>query len=425
MRGAMSGLTTRGRCLLAAGFAAALCSAVLNERDLLRVSAFVIALPLLSAALSSTARIGLSAKRVLLPPRVPAGQLAEVVLEVHATGRVPAGGLLLEDGVPYLLGGRPRFVVERLRWRGTVRLGYRIHPSMRGVHQLGPLRAKITDPFGLAEFERELAGTSRVVVVPRTTALGGLPGGSGVGSGDDGSILLRSGQGEDDAVVRQYRQGDDLRRVHWKSTARQDELMVRVEERPWRGGTTLLLDARAGAHRGTGPHSSLEWAVSFCASVCLHLHRCGQQVRLVTEDGAVLTGDTAEAAHSDAAVLDVLAALRPAHRTEVAAGVDPASGHELVGIFGALTPTAAAQLATVRSRGARSIAVLLDVAQWAEAAGDASGDTPLDQADAARVLRDAGWSVVLAGPNSSMTEVWTELCRISTRTNRTMSGGSR
>jgi uncharacterized protein (DUF58 family) len=418
MRGAMSGLTTRGRCLLAAGFAAAVCSVVLNERDLLRVSAFVIALPLLSAALAATARVGLSAQRILLPPRVPAGQSAEVVLEVHATGRVPAGGLLLEDGVPYLLGGRPRFVVERLRWRGTARLGYRVHPAMRGVHQLGPLHARVTDPFGLAEFERELAGHSRVVVVPRTVALGGLPGGSGVGSGEDGSILLRSGQGEDDAVVRQYRQGDDLRRVHWKSTARRDELMVRVEERPWRGGTTLLLDRRASAHRGHGPGASLEWAVSFSASVCLHLHHCGQQVRLVTEDGSVLVGETAEAAHSDAAVLDALAALQPAHRKDLTWGLDPGAGHELMGIFGALTPTAAAELTSVRARGTRSIAVLLDVRQWGEG-------EPVDQADSARVLRDAGWAVVLAGPRNSMATVWTEVCRVASVHGRTTSGGPR
>src|SRR5882724_2676100 len=205
MRGALSGLTTRGRCLLAAGIAAALCSAVLNERDLLRVAVFVVALPMLSAGLAASARVGLSARRHLLPARVPAGDDADVVLEVHAHGRVPSGGLLLEDSVPYTLGGRPRFVVERLRRRGTARLGYRVHPTMRGVHQLGPLRARITDPFGLAEFERELAGQSRVVVVPRTVPLAGLPGGAGTGVGDDGSVRLRSGQGDDDAVVRHYR----------------------------------------------------------------------------------------------------------------------------------------------------------------------------------------------------------------------------
>ncbi|HEX4721040.1 MAG TPA: DUF58 domain-containing protein [Pseudonocardiaceae bacterium] len=408
MRGALSGLTTRGRCLLAAGIAAALCSAVLNERDLLRVAVFVIALPMLSAGLAASARVGLSARRHLLPARVPAGDDSDVVLEVHAHGRVPSGGLLLEDGVPYTLGGRPRFVVERLRRRGTARLGYRVHPTMRGVHQLGPLRARITDPFGLAEFERELAGQSRVVVVPRTVALVGLPGGSGTGVGDDGSVRLRSGQGDDDAVVRQYRQGDDLRRVHWRSTARRDELMVRVEERPWRGGTTVMLDRRAPAHRGHGPTASLEWAVSLCGSVCLHLHHCGQQVRLVAEDSQVLIGDNAETDRSDDVLLDALAMLKTTQRRELACGVDPGGGHELIAILGSITPTEAAELTRVRNRRSRSLAVLLDVSSWA-AAGEAAGHSPQEAAD---VLRETGWGVVVVGQDMPLAAAWTELCRI-------------
>jgi uncharacterized protein (DUF58 family) len=420
MRGALSGLTTRGRCLLAAGIAAALCSAVLNERDLLRVAVFVVALPVLSAALAASARVGLSARRHLLPARVPAGDDSDVVLEVHAHGRVPSGGLLLEDGVPYTLGGRPRFVVERLRRRGTARLGYRVHPTVRGVHQLGPLRARITDPFGLAEFERELAGQSRVVVVPRTVPLTGLPGGSGTGIGDDGSVRLRSGQGEDDAVVRQYRQGDDLRRVHWRSTARRDELMVRVEERPWRGGTTVLLDRRAPAHRGNGPTASLEWAVSLCGSVCLHLHHCGQQVRLVAEDSQVLVGDNAEADRSDDVVLDALAMLKTTQRRELACGVDPGGGHELIAILGSITTTEAAELTRVRSRRARSLAVLLEMSGWA-VPGEAPGHNAHDAAD---ILREAGWGVVVAGHDTALAAAWTELCRIGV-VRTTMQGGIR
>ncbi len=421
MRGALSGLTTRGRCLLAAGIAAALCSAVLNERDLLRVAVFVVALPMLSAALAVGARVGLSARRHLLPARVPAGDDSDVVLEVHAHGRVPSGGLLLEDGVPYTLGGRPRFVVERLRRRGTARLGYRVHPTMRGVHQLGPLRARITDPFGLAEFERELAGQSRVVVVPRTVPLAGLPGGSGTGVGDDGSVRLRSGQGEDDAVVRQYRQGDDLRRVHWRSTARRDELMVRVEERPWRGGTTVMLDRRAPAHRGHGPTASLEWAVSLCGSVCLHLHHCGQQVRLVAEDGQMLVGDNPETAHSDDVVLDALAMLKPTQRRELACGVDPGGGHELIAIMGSITATEAAELSRVRTRRSRSLAVLLDVSGWA-VPGEGAAHNPHDSAD---VLRDAGWGVVVASQEIGLAAAWTELCRIGAVRGGMRQGGFR
>ncbi len=66
--------------------------------------------------------------------------------------------------------------------------------------------------------------------------------------------------------------------MHWRSTARHDELMVRLEERPWRGGTTVLLDRRDAAHRGHGPAASLEFAISLAASIGVHLIGRGDPV---------------------------------------------------------------------------------------------------------------------------------------------------
>jgi uncharacterized protein (DUF58 family) len=368
IKGALSGLTTRGRCLLAAGLAAALCSVVLNERDLLRVSVFVVALPILVCLLTAVARVGLHAQRQLNPVRTPVGGRSEITLHITSTGRLPTGGLLVSDGVPYSLGGKPRFVIEHLPRHTGTRLRYHVQPMLRGIQQLGPLKATITDPFGLAEFERELAHTSRLIVVPRVVKLVGVPGGSGLGSGDDGSVRLNAGQGEDDAIVRPYRQGDDLRKVHWRSTAKRDEMMVRVEERPWRGGTTVLLDRRVPAHRGGGANSSLEWAVSFAASVCLHLHRYGQRVRLVTESGGLIVRDSGDGTHNDNAVLDALAALQAVPSPVMDSRTDPAGGQELIAILGATTPESLSKLIGQRTRGSRSLAVLLDTPAWARAA---------------------------------------------------------
>ncbi|RZS34791.1 uncharacterized protein (DUF58 family) [Herbihabitans rhizosphaerae] len=407
MLSALSGLTTRGRCLLAAGLAAALCAIVLNERDLLRVSVFVIALPLLVATFTAIARVGVRAERQVLPHRVAVGARAEVALIVHSAGRVPTGGLLLQDGVPYMLGSKPRFFVEHLGRHGGAQLRYPIAPSLRGVHVLGPLRATVTDPFGVAEFDRELAGTTRVVVVPRTVPLSGLPGGSGLGSGDDGSVRMHAGQGEDDAVVRPYRQGDDLRKVHWRSTAKRDEMMVRVEERPWRGGTTVLLDHRAVAHRGTGATASLEWAVSLAASICVHLHRYGHRVRLVTENGRMLAGDPGEGSHGDFAVLDALAALEPTHRREFACGADPGHGQELIAIIGGADADAYDELVRFRGRGARSLAVVMDVQAW----GAGGSGKELDADRGAGLLSAAGWGTTVARPDLAMPLVWGVLCR--------------
>ncbi|WP_086845698.1 DUF58 domain-containing protein [Amycolatopsis kentuckyensis] len=421
---ALSGLTTRGRCLLAAGIAAAVCSFVLNERDLLRVAVFVVALPLLVAAFISATRLRIGATRTLRPQRVAVGGNGEVQLELWRSGRLPAGEILLEDGVPYALGSRPRFVVERLPHDRRVALRYPLQPVLRGIQQVGPLRATITDPFGLCEFERELIGHSRLVVVPRVVPLWGLPSGAGIGVGDDGTVRLHAGQGEADVIVRQYRQGDDLRKVHWRSTARRDEIMVRVEERPWRGGTTVLLDHRAAAHHGSGPAASLEWAVSFAASAALHLRRSGHRVRLVSEHGVTLAdtpGDGGD--HYDHVVLDALAALQPAHQRDITLAGDPAEGQELIAVLGTVSTEAVHELTQYRPRGIRSLAVLLDTPTWS-AGVSAPEQRAAATEDSAALLRAAGWGVIVAGPGSPMPQVWAELCRSGARRG-TLIGGPR
>ena len=83
------------------------------------------------------------------------------------------------------------------------------------------------------------------------------PGGpaGGHGGGGEGARRSIAVHGEDDVSTREYRHGDDLRKVHWRATARTGELMVRLEERPWRAQATLLLDTRARAHLLAGPRA--------------------------------------------------------------------------------------------------------------------------------------------------------------------------
>ncbi|MBV8932539.1 MAG: DUF58 domain-containing protein [Kutzneria sp.] len=395
---------------MAAGVAAAACSVVLNERDLLRIAVFAVLLPVLSALLAARARIGLTAERKVVPHRVPVGAGTEVRIEIAKAGRLPGGGLLLEDGVSYLLGSRPRFVVDRLSRRRVTSLRYQVRPTMRGVQQVGPLTARVTDPFGMAEFDRQLLGNDTLVVVPRVTSLVGTPAGSGADTGATGSARLRSGQGTDDAVVRPYRHGDELRKVHWRSTAHRDELMVRIEERPRSGGTTVLLDHRASAHRGAGPTSSLEWAVSFAASVCLHLRRNGRQVRLSTVDETVLVDATRSGGLTDVAVLDSLAALKPTAQRGLALRPDPAVEPDVVAVFGATSSAEAAELSRLRSRTAHGLAVLLDVSAWGAAGRGAVAD---DTTAAKQVLRGCGWSVAVARPDTPPALVWGQLCQAS------------
>jgi uncharacterized protein (DUF58 family) len=227
LRAVLSSLTVRGRCLVAAGGAILLVGIVLGERALVRIALFVLALPLISAVVVLRERFDVTSRRTVVPGRVPRGKDAEVLLELTNADRRTGGVWVLSERLPAELGAEPRFVVERLASGATAALRYRVHGTRRGRHVLGPLSLRLVDPFGLVL--RSTAGTDTVplVVVPRVRPLG--PGGPAGGSGGTGEGARRAlaVHGEDDVTTRQYRHGDDLRKVHWRSTARTGELMER------------------------------------------------------------------------------------------------------------------------------------------------------------------------------------------------------
>lgn len=404
----LSGLTIRGRCLVAAGVAAGACALVLDERDLLRVAIFVTALPLIAALAVGHGRYRFTARREIIPARVSVDSRASVRLHLGGTGFLPLGALRLEDHVPPGVGRRPCFDLDGIPRQGSI-VEYEVAPKLRGIHHIGPMRTYIGDPFGLCEFERRLAERTDLVAHPRVVELSTPTVGGGIGPGEKGTAQLRAGHGEDDAVLRQYRHGDDIRRVHWKTTARRDELMVRVEETPWRGGVSVLLDQRAAAHRGSGEGSSLEWAVSAAASIWSELHARGRQPELIAENGeALMPGNRVAAGQTGyESMLDTLASLRPSDRRDLVCGSDPGHGQELVAILGATTAVGVAELTRFRPQRARSWALVLDVRSWGR---DSSGGA-FDPADTAGKLRTAGWSVVIVtGPDVSVSSAWSQLC---------------
>lgn len=412
MREALSGLTLRGRCFLAAGLAASLTSLLLGQRDLLRVAVLLAALPLVSAAAVARTQYRLACSRTLSPGRVEAGKETQVVLRFENVSRLPTGLLLLEDRLPYLLGSRPRFVLDRVEPRGTRTVGYPVRTEVRGRYVIGPLTVRLSDPFGMCELERSFSDRSTLVVTPVVLPLPHVAlGGDWAGSGDSRTRSVAAA-GEDDVATREYRHGDDLRRVHWKSTAHLGELMVRREEQPWESHCTLLLDTRDDAHRGDGPASSFEWAVSATASIGVHAGNAGYTVDLITPDGRLGGhGEPDARAVQQSALLDALASIAPSDTAmqSRSGGIGPVDGL-LVAVLGATTVEEAEALIRAHHRGAASVAVLLDVATWRYGRSDRHLTDP--DADAtATVLRGAGWRVLVARNGDRLPDLWPAAAR--------------
>ncbi|MGH3361332.1 MAG: hypothetical protein ACRDOM_02645 [Nocardioides sp.] len=186
MREALAGLTVRGRAFLAAGVTAIVCAIVVGQPALTRVGVLIGALPLLAAFLLGRSRYRLALVRTVNPQLVTAGQPVRVDLALTNEGRTPSGVLLLEDQVPYVLGTRPRFVLEGIGqgWRRHVT--YQVRSDVRGQFEIGPMAVRISDPFGMVELGRAFQTTVPLTVTPRTVALPTIPlGGAWTGSGDN------------------------------------------------------------------------------------------------------------------------------------------------------------------------------------------------------------------------------------------------
>ena len=402
LRTALSGLTTRGRCLITAGVALGL-----GQRDLLRAAIFLIALPLAAVAVVARTRYRLACDRHLDPARVEAGRPSTVRLRLDNVSRLPSGVLLMEDALPYTLGGRPRFVLDKVEPRGVRDVSYPVRADVRGRYTLGPLSVRLTDPFGLVELTRSFAQTDALIVTPVVNPLPSVRlGGDWSGGGESVSRSIAA-SGTDDAATREYRHGDDLRKVHWRSTARVGELMVRREEQPFQSRATLLLDGRLTAHRGDGPGSSFEYAVSAVASIGVSLSRAGFVLQLLGADGADIPPPTA--ALTEAVLLDTLALVQPARGSDLQAAtarLRTGFGGVLVAVLGGLDVEDAERLARLRIGAGTCIAVLLDTDSWAPVSPKARQSALAAQDRVASLLGSAGWRVLPIAHGTTLASVW-------------------
>ena len=414
MREALSALTTRGRAFLAAGATAVACAVFLGQDALVRVGALLVLLPLAAAFFVGRGRFQLGLVRSLSPLQVAAGQQATIQLDLSNDARMPTGVLLLEDHVPYVLGTRPRFVVDRMSpgWRRSVT--YPVRSELRGVFEVGPLRVRLSDPFGLVVLDRTFASTSSLVVTPRVVPLPAVPlSGAWSGAGDNRPRAFASGSAED-VTVREYRHGDDLRRVHWRSSAHAGELMVRREEQPWQSRATVFLDNRAAAHRGQGAASSLEHAVSLAASVAVHLAQRGFMVRLVTAGGEGRHVGRQDSWHehgaqdADAALLlESLAVLESSSEPYIDTRwlSDLGTTGLLVAVLGAFEEPDVPALQRMRHCAGSAVALTLDVAAW----GPPAPSPDRTSQRSAAWLGGNGWRAASAGPTDPMAAVWQEV----------------
>jgi uncharacterized protein (DUF58 family) len=169
----------------------------------------------------------------------------------------------------------------------------------RGLYRYGDFQLRSGFPFVLLSHTRAIPVEGEVLVYP---ALRDLTGMSGAGSSESAELLRRSDSGDDMYSLREFRYGDDWRKIHWKASAHTGAMYVKEYAEYESARVTIVLDNLL-------PEGGqlFEKAVSLAASLSLHFIEKSYFVRVVSSRKIISFGNGEEHLFN---ILDVLAVIR-------------------------------------------------------------------------------------------------------------------
>lgn len=278
-------LTRRGRWALGLGGAAYLAAWAFGSKPL-----YPIAIGLLLAVGLAWAWVHLSYGAMRLRRAAGRGDHFEgddvtVELELEREGRIPPPSIRVVERIAKL--GERETPLGRHGRRLSAR--YVLSSLPRGRYPLEAAHAVLEDPFGLERVEVPLRAAGTLLVYPRLVQLERLFSETGSRTPDGRRLLLRRPSGFDLHSVREYEEGESLRMVHWRSTARRGRLMVKELEDAPRDEVAVLLDADASAVVGKAPESSFDLQVRAAGSILQAHARSGRRAVLIVNSAPTET----------------------------------------------------------------------------------------------------------------------------------------
>ncbi|MGD2051384.1 MAG: DUF58 domain-containing protein, partial [Acidimicrobiia bacterium] len=356
---------------------------------LLLAAAFFLVLSVLLGVLSvRRAAPRITVERTITPFQVHDGDRA--IVEVSLVSHRRISQAITEDVVQRL--GTASFVADRIEPDEPMLARYEVLCRPRGVYQVGPAAVKVRDPLEMAEFAARDRAIDRLVVYPVVEDLQGVP----ITRGQDPNATSARANysqagGEDFYTLREYQRGDDLRRVHWPSSARRDVLMIRQLETPWQSRALVIVDPRASAYP---TDDAFEQAVRGAASVTRHLYRNGFSPVVWTGSGAETPVGGSDSYRT---VMENLATVTPIPDLDLRALMHRLRRRGLSG--GALV------LVTGRPDMGSVPALHLLARDFTRTVVMAATQT---DTDATLQMRMTGTVLVLAGPGSAWAPAWRE-----------------
>lgn len=294
------------------------------------------------------------------------GDRVRLRIDAQRASRVPVGSLVVR-------GALDRIGAHECRLRGQGRRAacdLDLGRLPRGRFAIQDARLIIGDHLGLESISLKVdPGGAAVVVHPRLVELQTLFSEAGRLGGAGRRLLLRRPAGFDFHSVREYTQGESLRRVHWPTTARRGQLMVKELEDTPRDTVVVLLDCDPAGASGRPPDSGFDAAVRAAGSVLKVYAGRGRKAALVTTGSGGVVVQVASLAEDFRSMLGVLAAVEPDARSNLARWLmheqtRTAEAGELVVVTASLAPAAVDVLLAVASRRLLSI-VWIDAPSYA------------------------------------------------------------
>lgn len=406
-------LTARGRAVLGSALVLYPAARLLGIDEMYTLTAAAIVVPLAAIIFVRSGRRSIRFRHRVSPTRVFAGGSVRIEVSVANNGRTPSPPLRVEERLPLEMGGSINVSLPSVRPGEKAAVATERPVPRRGRFEIGPLTARVVDPLGLAHASVDVSQPVALMVYPRIEQLPEVELRDRRTSGGKTSPLRPALSGDEFFAVRQWQDGDDLRKIHWRTTARRGELMMRQDETHPFPRATVFVDTRAAGHGGTGSRSSFEWALSAAGSVLWELARQGYAVRLGLSNAG--PGEASWGREATNPGLTMLAMARPQTGSIAPALKRLARRPGAEGVLIAILPPPTADVLQPLARLSRSYAwcgaVLLDAPSFAGAGPRERARSDQQMADAGRGFAGARWFVTVAGAADTPRNVWESLTR--------------
>ena len=402
-------LTARGWGFVAAGVGFLVVAYAVGSVHVQLAGALALAFVVVALITARWRRPRLGVGRAFSAPLVAAGGSTTVTVTVTNLSMRALAAARWSDALPWgdTAEGRWASLPARAGTRPrTLELRYRVSPPTRGIVEIGPLRVDVDDPFGLVHGSLTTGETHRLVVTPAVVSLHDAGFGFAAGEGVARLIQRSTVGNDDDLMTREYRRGDAMRRIHWRVSARQGELMVRQEEQRARPELRLVVDTRRAAYRDARDSERLgapaesetfEWVVRMVASLGMHLRGAGFELHVV-ETAAPQVADAQAGDARAEEFLASLATIRLANDREPLRAPETGTAGGVFAVLAEPDAEVLEWLVRMRRPGEAGIAFL-----------------PAWSATARSALADAGWQCVLFRPDDDLATVWSAVTAMEAR----------